>query len=77
MCLILQETCCWSLVLKLWRLDQETSEEKLFTKPGQITWQLPTDSYLSRFNESQQLSTDSYLSRITKSEFSNLIFGPC
>ena len=28
MCLILQETCCSSLVLKPWRLDQETSERK-------------------------------------------------
>ena len=34
MCLILQETCCSSLVLKPWRLDQETSEEKLFIKDG-------------------------------------------
>ena len=36
MCLILQEICCSSLVLKSWRLDQETSEEKLFIKVGQI-----------------------------------------
>ena len=36
MCLIHQETCCSSLVLKPWRLDQETSEEKLFIKVGQI-----------------------------------------
>ena len=36
MCLILQETCCLSLVLKSWRLDQETSQEKLFIKVGQI-----------------------------------------
>ena len=34
MCLILQETRCSSLVLKPWRLDQETSEEKLFIKVG-------------------------------------------
>ena len=55
MCLILQETCCSSLVLKQetccstlvlkpWRLDQETSEEKLFTKVRQISRQLRTDS---------------------------------
>ena len=62
MSLVLQETCCSSLVLKPWRLDQETSEEKLFIKTGQIARQLPTDSYLSR---------------ITKSEFSDLIFGLC
>ena len=59
MCLILQEICCSSLVLKPWRLDQETSEEKLFTKAGQITRHLwtdsSTDSYLSRFNEARQI----------------------
>ena len=59
MCLILQETCCSSLVLKLWRLDQEISEEKLFTKARQIARHLrtdsSTDSYLSRFNEAQQI----------------------
>ena len=44
MCLILQETCCSSLVLKPWRLDQETSEEKLFIKAGQIARHLRTDS---------------------------------
>ena len=44
MCLILQETCCSSLVLKPWRLDQETSEEKLFIKVGQIARHLRTDS---------------------------------
>ena len=44
MCLILQETCCSSLVLKPWRLDQETSEENLFTKAGQIARHLRTDS---------------------------------
>ena len=59
MCLILQETSCSSLVLNPWRLDQETSEEKLFTKTGQIAWHLRTDSstnsYLSRFNEAQQI----------------------
>ena len=44
MFLILQETCCSSLVLKPWRLDQETSEEKLFTKVGQIARHLRTDS---------------------------------
>ena len=58
-CLVLQETCCSSIVLKPWRLDQETSEEKLSTKVGQITRHLridsSTDSYLSRFNEAQQI----------------------
>ena len=36
MYLIFQETCCSSQVLKLWELDQETSEEGLFIKAGQI-----------------------------------------
>ena len=44
MCLILQKTCCSSLILKPWRLDQEISEEKLFIKAGQITRHLRTDS---------------------------------
>ena len=44
MCLILQETCCSNLVLKPWRLDQETSEKKLFTKTEQIARHLQTDS---------------------------------
>ena len=43
MCLILQETCS-SLVLKPWRLDQETIEEKLFIKARQITRHLRIDS---------------------------------
>ena len=62
MCLILQETCCSSLVLKPWRLDQETSEEKLFTKIGQIA---------------QQLRTNNSSTAITKISFSNLIFSLC
>ena len=40
-------------------MDQEISEEKLFTKAGQIAGQLLdsclTDSYLSRFNEARQV----------------------
>ena len=51
MCLIFQETCYSNLVLKPWRLDQETSEEKLFIKAGQIARHLWTNSYLLRFNE--------------------------
>ena len=53
MCLILQETCCSSLILKPWRLDQEISEEKLFIKAGQIAWHLQTDSSTA----AQHLST--------------------
>ena len=44
MCLILQKTCYSSLVLKSWRLNGKTSEEKLFTKTGQIARHLRTDS---------------------------------
>ena len=47
MCLILQETCCSNLVLKPWRLDQETNEEKLFTKARQIARHLRTDSSIA------------------------------
>ena len=47
MSLVLQETCS-SQVLKPWRLDQETSEEKLFIKTRQ-------KQYLSRLkNEARQ-----------------------
>ena len=35
----LQETCCSSQVLKPWRYDQETSEEELFIKARQQSWQ--------------------------------------
>ena len=31
----LQETCCSSQVLKTWKIDQETSEEKMFIKSQQ------------------------------------------
>ena len=59
MCLILQEICSSSLVLKPWKLDQEISKEKLFTKAGQIVRHLwidsSTDSYLLRFNEARQI----------------------
>ena len=37
----LQETCCSSQVLKLWRYDQETSEEGLFIKARQKSQQNP------------------------------------
>ena len=81
MCLILQETCCSSLVLKPYRFDQETSEEKLFTKAEQIGQHLWTDSStaarqiaiyrgLMRFDRY-------YLSRLREFKFSDLIFGPC
>ena len=57
MCLILQETCCSSLVLKPWRLDQETSEEMLFIKAGQIAWHLRTDiSIVARHLSTVRLS---------------------
>ena len=85
MCLILQEICCSSLVLKPWRLDQETSEEKLFTKAGQIAQYLWTDSstvarQIAIYRGLMRLDRyylSRYLSRITKSEFLDLIFSPC
>ena len=55
MSLILQETCCSSLALKPWRLDQETSKEKLFIKARQIARHLQTDSSTA----SRHLRTDS------------------
>ena len=55
MCLILQETCYSSLVLKPWKLDQETSEEKFFIKAKQIAWHLRTDSSIA----AQHLRIDS------------------
>ena len=85
-CLILQETCCSSLVLKPWRLDQETSEEKLFTKVGQIARHLRIDSltysYLSRFNEAQQIlsievSIKNYGIQIFISDFRPMLMYLC
>ena len=80
MCLILQETCCSSLVLKPWRLDQETSEKKLFTKARQIARHLRTDSSTA----AQQIVIYQglirldryYLLMLREFRFSNLIFGP-
>ena len=81
MYLILRETCCSNLVLKPWRLNQETSEEKLFTKTGQIAQHLQTNSLTA----AQQITIyrdlirldKYYLSRLREFKFSNLIFGPC
>ena len=86
MCLILQETCCSSLVLKPWILDQETSEEKLFTKARQIAQQLrtdsSTDSYLSRFNEAWQIlsievSIENYENQFFRSNFRLMLMYLC
>ena len=78
MCLILQETCCSSLVLKQWRLDQKTSEEKLFTKVGQIAQHLRTNSYLSRFNEAWQiLSIEVTGIQIFRSDFLPMLTCMC
>ena len=88
MCLILQETCCSSQVLKLSRLDQETSEEGLFIKAEQIpdsSRQISIYRGLMSLDSSQQIlsikvstvARQLYLSRVTKSEFIDLIFNPC
>ena len=80
MCLILQETCCSSLVLKIWRLDQEISEEKLFTKARKIARHLrtdsSTDSYLSRFNEAQQILSIEVSIKITGIQIFRSDFWP-
>ena len=39
--LVLQKICCPSHVIKIWKLVQETSKEKLFIKSRQIAWQMP------------------------------------
>ena len=67
----LQETCCSSQVLKPWRLDQETSEEKLFIKARQKLDK--NNIYRDLMNEARQKLN---LSRDTKLEFLDLIFGP-
>ena len=41
----LQETCCSSQVLKPWRFDQETSEEKMFIKSRQQSRQQSRQKY--------------------------------
>lgn len=68
MCLILQRTCCSSLVLKPRRLDQETSEEKVFIKAGQIARHLRTDSSTASWH----LSTTGYLSSSSFDCYRNL-----
>jgi len=70
--LVLKETCFSTQVLKPSRLDQETSEKKLFIKAQQIPRQ---EQYLLRLkNEARQKLN---LSRSTKLEFPDLIFGSC
>ena len=88
MCLIIQEICCSSQVLKPWRLDQEISEEGLFIKAGQIpdgSRQIAIYRGLMILDSSRQILSievstatwQMYLSRITKFRFLDLIFGPC
>ena len=60
MCLMHQETCCSSLVLKPWKLDQETSEKKPFTKTGQIARQLRIDSSTTARQIAVYQGLDSY-----------------
>ena len=73
MCLILQETCCSNLALKPWRLDQETSEEKLLTKVGQIAWHLWIDSSITAWQiaiyQGLMRLDRYYLSRLRDSDF--------
>ena len=67
-------------------MDQETSEEKLFTKARQIAQQLrtdsSTDSYLSRFNEAWQIlsievSIENYENQFFRSNFRLMLMYLC
>ena len=73
MCLILQETCCSSLVLKPWRLDQETGEEKLFTKVGQIARPLRTDSLTTARQIAIEVSIEVTRIQIFRSDFQPML----
>ena len=63
-------------------MDQETSEEKLFTKARQIARHLWTDSYLSRFNEARQIlsikvSIEVMGIHISRSDFRSMFMYLC
>ena len=77
MCLILQETCCSSLVFKPWRLDQETSEEKLFIKVGQIARHLWTDSSTPARQIAIEVSIEVTGIQIFKSDFRPMLMYLC
>ena len=67
--------------IKAIRLDQEISEEKLFTKTGQITRHLWTDSsttarQIAIYRGLMRLDRY-YLSRLREFRFSDLICGQC
>ena len=67
----LQETCCSSQVLKPWRSDQETNEEKLFTKARQKARQNPfyRDLMLNLNRSSTQaVSVETYEIRNSRSD---------
>ena len=61
-------------------MDQEISEEKLFTKARQIARHLrtdsSTDSYLSRFNEAQQILSIEVSIKITGIQIFKSDFWP-
>ena len=80
--LVLQETCCSRQVLKPWKLDQETSEEKLFIKARQKLDKISTDNiYRGLMKKARQnlnrsstdistdISIEIYKIRISKSDF--------
>ena len=67
-------------------MDQETSEEKLFTKVGQIARHLwidsLTESYLSKFNEARQILSIEVSIKVTgiqifRSDFQPMLMYLC
>ena len=57
-------------------MDQETSEEKLLTKAGQITQHLRIDSYLSRFNKARQILSIEVSIEVTRIQIFKSDFRP-
>ena len=67
-----QETCCSSQVLKPWRSDQETSEEKPFIEARQKSQKNPFyRDLMLKFdrNSTQAIFVETYEIKISKSDF--------
>ena len=75
--LVLQETCS-SQVLKPWRLDQETSEEKLFIKADRFPIDSLTDISIEVSTDSSTaVSIENYKIRIFRSDFQSMLTCMC